>query len=851
MQRRFFRSSRFVALAILISCCALLQAQGAQTRAQQSPTSEARVGPMGSASSWFRTAEAAIAHGRRADAEQIAASHGAAAPEAAVVFAQLDADHGKYQDARTRLEPIVSRNPTSEAALELALVDRTIGQNDEAGKLLTGLVDAAVSSSDAAVLFRGARAAHALDHARDAKDLYLAAEKAGGDKVPIETELGRLFREKDNDPEALKSFQMVLTADPQWAPAAAELARLFEDDDPAKAADAASKAVAIDPELADPHLLLASLNLDEDRDPEAAAELNKVLAINPSQLDAHSMLAAIAYVKDDKAAYDAEVTRVLQINPKDGDLYRIIGEQSASHYRFEEAVVLTRKALVIDPADTEAEADLGMDLLRTGDEAGARASLEQAFKADDFNIVTYNLLQMLDRLDKFVTIKDGDFIFRMDPAEAPVLREYAIPLAHQAITTLSGRYGFTPAGPILVEIFPDHDDFAVRNLGLPGMIGVLGACFGKVVTLDSPEARHTPGMFNWQATEWHELTHVVTLQMSNQRIPRWLTEGISVYEEGRQRPEWGRDMDVAFARALDAGKVIKLKDLNAGFTKPDTISLAYYEASLLVDHLITTRGQAALNRFVRSFADGLTTDQALQKTLNLSMADLQVSFDRALDQRFGPMARALHDADKPMPTSLDQLRAYAAAHPDSFMGQLALGETLAAAGDPAAYAPLQHAAALVPPATGPESPHAVMAALAEKLGDSARAMKEYQALLNADHTNVEAARKLAALAAKASDEQMRAFALERVVSLDPFDASAHTALGQIALRQQNATLASREFHAALASGAPDKAAAHCDLAEAYLAAGRAADAKKEVLAAIEIAPAYERAQSLLLKISGR
>lgn len=842
---------RAFALAILIVGCALLQAQGAQTPAPQPSTSTARVGPMGSASSWFRTAEAAIAHGKRADAERMAISRGAADPDAAVVLAQLEIARGKYQDARTRLEPLAARNPTSEAALELALVDRTIGRNDEAGKLLSGLVDAAASSSDAALLFRGARAAHALDRARDAKTLYLAAEKAGGDPVPVETELGRLFREKDNAPEALKSFNMVLEADPQWAPADAGLARLLQDDDPAKAADAASKAIAIDPGLADPHLLLAGLDLDQDRNADATAELGKVLAINPSQLEAHALLAATAYVKDDKSTYEAEVARVLQINPSYGEVYRVTGEQAASHYRFEEAAALARKALQLDPSDTQAEADLGMHLLRIGDETGARDALERAFKADDFNVVTFNLLQMLDTLDKFVTIRDGDFVFKMDAAEAPVLREYAIPLAHEAMKTLSGRYGFAPTGPILVEIFPNHDDFAVRNLGLPGMIGVLGACFGKVVTLDSPHARNTPGAFNWQATLWHELTHVITLGMSNQRIPRWLTEGISVYEEGRQRPEWGRDMEVTFARALDRGKVLKLHDLNAGFTRPDTIGLAYYEASLLVDHIVTTRGQAALNRLVRSFADGIDTDQALQKTLNVSMADLQMSFDRSLEERFGAMARALHDADKPVSTSVDELRAAAAAHPDSFIAQLALGEALAGGGDQAAYAPLQRAAALVPQAIGPESPHAIMAALAEKLGDRARAMKEYEALLNADHTNVEAARTLANLAQSGGDDRTRAFALERIVSIDPFDPAAHTAWGQIAMKQQNAVLASREFHAALESGATDKAAAHCDLAEAYLAAGRGDDAKKEVLAAIEIAPSYERAQALLLKIAGK
>ncbi len=160
------------------------------------------------------------------------------------------------------------------------------------------------------------------------------------------------------------------------------------------------------------------------------------------------------------------------------------------------------------------------------------------------------------------------FVVRMQKDEAPVLQEYAVPLAHPAIDTLSKKYEFTPKGPLLIEIFPKHDDFAVRIAGLPGMIGALGVCFGRVVAMDSPRAR-PPGEFQWEATLWHELAHVVTLQMSKQRVPRWLTEGISVYEESVQRPEWGRDMETTFARAMDRGKVLKLKDLNAGFTRPE------------------------------------------------------------------------------------------------------------------------------------------------------------------------------------------------------------------------------------------------------------------------------------------
>ena len=137
------------------------------------------------------------------------------------------------------------------------------------------------------------------------------------------------------------------------------------------------------------------------------------------------------------------------------------------------------------------------------------------------------------------------------------MREPVEQLARKALADLGKRYNVTPNGPVLIEMFPRHDDFAVRTLGLPGMVGALGACFGRVVTLDSPRAR-PPGTFNWAATLWHELAHVVTLQLSNQRVPRWLTEGASVFEERRADASWGREGEIDFLRAYAAGKAIQL-----------------------------------------------------------------------------------------------------------------------------------------------------------------------------------------------------------------------------------------------------------------------------------------------------
>nr|MBA2260931.1 hypothetical protein [Acidobacteriota bacterium] len=502
-----------------------------------------------------------------------------------------------------------------------------------------------------------------------------------------------------------------------------------------------------------------------------------------------------------------------------------------------------------DPTAARSHGELAMHLLRTGDEVEARRALERSFSTDRFNRVTFNLLHMLDKLETFTVVEEEGVIVKMSPEEAPVLREYAVPMAREALRTLSAKYQFTPKGPILVEIFAVHDDFAVRNLGLPGMIGALGACFGRVITMDSPKAR-PPGEFSWQATLWHEMAHVVTLQMSKQRVPRWLTEGISVYEEGRARPEWGRDMEVAYAAALEKGKALPLKDLNSGFTSPETIALAYFQASVLVDHIVKTYGDDKLRALVTAYGDGLEADATMTKTLGVTMDQLQGGFDKTVDQRFGQLRAALKgapDMERLAAGGPDALRAAATANPGSFSLQLAYGRALASAKDTAAFGPLEKAAALVPVAIGEDSPHALMAQLADDLGDEPRAMSEYQKLLAQDHTAVQPARRLAALAEKLGNAEAAAIAFERLVALDPYDAAAHTGLGRLAMKKNQAEIAVREFKAAMALQPADRAAAHCDLGEAFLAVGRAPDAKREALAALELAPTYERAQELLLK----
>lgn len=766
-----------------------------------------------------------------------------------VLRAKAGAARGDYARAESVLQPFVAANPSGDAALELGLLQQVVGRRVEARRSLQLVMMGDQRTPTARDYVRAARAARALGRFDDANGFFRDADGLAPNDVAINTEWGDLFVEKYNNKDAARSFQEALKADPAYGPALLGMARALADQNPSQAAALAEQALKQNPIDPGAHLFLADMAIYQDKKKDALASIERVLAVNPKHLEALSMQAALAYVDGREQDYQAAVAAALKIHPTYGEIHRVVGSITAHYYRFDEAAEHVRKAIALDRDNVRAYADLGAHLMRTGDERNARRALETAFKADPWNVVTFNLLALLDTLEPFDTIREGDMVIRLHPDEAAVLRQYVPQLAKEAMAALSKQWEFTPKGPILIEMFPKHDDFAVRTLGLPGMIGALGACFGRVVTVDSPKARD-PGTFNWAETLWHEIAHVITLQLSDNRLPRWLSEGASVYEERRARPEWGREMDIPFARAMDRGKLIKLSELNSGFSNPETISLSYYQASLVVEHIAEVYGQARLRALVQAYADGSDTEVAIRKALGVEIDALQKTFDAFLEQRYAGMRRALAvpeglTADMP----LDAVKSVASANPGSYAAQMALGEALMESNPDGASAAFERAAQLIPNVTGEDSPYALIAAVAIKTGDKARAASALETLTSKGQTDIASARLMSTLVDGAREPARMQVALKRVVAVDPFDAAAHATLGRIDLDAKRVDEAIRMFRVALAAKPVDRAGAHADLAEALAEGGQRDEAKRQALAALEIAPTFTRAQDLLLRLA--
>ena len=244
-------------------------------------------------------------------------------------------------------------------------------------------------------------------------------------------------------------------------------------------------------------------------------------------------------------------------------------------------------------------------------------------------------------------------------------------------------------------------------------------------------------------------------------------------------------------------------------------------------------------------AQGLDTDAALKATINKDFGSMQAEFDKFLDRQFGALQKAVMvpaDADL-VKMPLPELRILAVANPDSYPVQIVYGRALRKAGQTdEAVQVFERAAKLIPIATGPDSPHAQLAEIANERKDRTRAIAELTSLVAADFNNVEAARDLAGLLKqeKVTDAARLTPVYQRITAVDPFDGEAHAMLGRLAMQRDDADTASREFRAAVSLAPVDRALALTDLAESYYKGGKRAEAKKQVLAALEVAPTYER-----------
>ena len=712
-----------------------------------------------------------------------------------------------------------------------------------------------------------AKACRALERFHDANNLFREAVRLDPEKLEIHVLWGDLFREKYNVAEARRSYEHVLKQNGKHVPALVGLAQTAGGRDAHEFLDSA---LGINSRSVSALVALAGLFSEDDRHNTAEDCLQQALQINPESTDAMALLAAIAILRDDDKTFQELEKKMATLSPGNGRFYARIAEICGRSYRFDKAVRMAQKAVALDPRHWNGHIILGMNLLRLGKETQGRFHLEEGFRGDPFNVWAMNMLKVLDVLEGFETLTTEHFIVRMHPSDADILWPYLKPLLEESWKTLSAKYDFRPQGPILIEVFSEYEDFAVRTSGLPDIGHLLGVCFGSAITLGSPRAHKPPGSINWQEVVWHEFAHVITLQMTNNKIPRWLSEGVSVFEESSGRPEWGRRQDIELVKAVQENRLIGLNRLNESFSRAKTLAdlnFAYYEASLLVEFIVERYGFETLKTLIYRFGTHAKRSDIFRSVFDVSLEELERSFFSWLNTRV-KMLNVYVAQDQPSalspfsvqmngdypPSSGDQknvmieaLRRQIEAQPRDFLAHLQLGLILYAAKDfEGAIHHLTIARDLLPAYSASPNPRQILAAIYEELGDTPAMIRELEALVDVQQHAYNACLKLGR-AAQINNEFNRAvYYLERAIAVNPYDQNVHRSLGAIAMQRSDYTTAIREYRVLLTLDETDPALANTDLAEAFLRNGNEVQAKRYALAALEIAPMFERAQDILL-----
>lgn len=507
--------------------------------------------------------------------------------------------------------------------------------------------------------------------------------------APVEAlvELADLYLVNHQDVDAKRWFKKASERNPHSADAifglAKQLAFRYDEEGAQKEAERALRENA---EHLPSLLFLAEIALGDGADAKAEELLARALAVNPASAEARGLRAALHYVRGASAEFEAEVRAVLARNKYASAPYRLTAQVLEDQRRFQEAYEMAARAVAADPRDWDAYFLAGRNAMNVGEDAKAEEYLTAAEKGDPFqNIFRTNFLEMYRGLAKFPVVKAGRFVVRLPPAEQEAYGPLVTRAMEESLAALEKKWSFEAEVPIYVSIFDRQEDFAARTTGMP-WFPALGACFGRTVTLDSPRAL-PPGQFGWRATLHHEFSHVITLQLSKGRVPRWLTEGISVYEERKVSPVWNREMERELADALASGEILPLATINNAFRGP-RVMFAYYQGGLMCELIERDFGFPALREMVRLFGEGMQTDAVVRKALGVEPAEF--------DRRFlGYVAEVLADV-KVLPRlsqdAMTKLRTRLRKEKDDTQGWLLLATAQAFRGDAAgALASLQNA----------------------------------------------------------------------------------------------------------------------------------------------------------------
>ncbi len=766
---------------------------------------------------------------------------------------------GRYEEARKSLEVGLRRYSSS---IHLRLIGRDVYRmNNESttadsmfasiGTLARG---ASWRYSDRANQITLGRFMHEMQaDARQILELFFDRAKALNPQyVEAYIAAADLALDKNDFQVASKELQEALKYDGDNPEILFRLARAFQSSDPEKTNEFLTKTLEINPRYIDGLLFVAENQIDAEQYELAEKTLAKVHAINEYEPRAWGYLAVIAHLRGHYLVEEACRAQALEPWRSNPEIDHLIGLKLSQKYRFDEGAQHQRRVLIIAPNYLPAKIQLSQDLLRLGLEEEGWQLAEEINSADGYNVLAHNMVTLQKEIAKFKTLERDGLIVRMDSREADVYGHDVLDLLSLAKAELGAKYEIEIEEPVIIEIFPAQKDFAIRTFGMPGGAGYLGVCFGKVITANSP-ASQGPNPPNWQSVLWHEFCHVITLQKTNNRMPRWLSEGISVYEEVQKNPAWGQAMTKQYRAMILGGALTPMSELSSAFMRPPSpvhLNFAYYESSLAIEFIVQEFGIDSLKRVLVDLSIGLPINETLPRH-TVVLEQLDKRFELFAIQRANDLAP---DADwgefeKEQFVNVSAVDEFLKEHPNHFAGlqakvaMLIENESLAEA-----IEPLEQMIDLFPNNADNSSTYEMLAMVYRKLDQPEKEREVLESLATLDSDNLEAYRRLIEMAQARQDWEAVRLNANRFLAVNPLLRHPHQSLAQSAEKLESVDDSIRSYRALLNFETTDFAETHYRLAVQLKKKKDFVAARRQVLLALEEAPRYRAAHQLYLEI---
>jgi len=634
------------------------------------------------------------------------------------------------------------------------------------------------------------------------------------------------------------------------------LAKAFYNSDRGAMIKSLDAALYLNPNHVPALLLLAEHQIDCEDYAAASKSLDRASAVNPRHPETWAYRCVLAHlatpdpVGGSKAVEQtrANALKDWSTNPQ---VDYLIGRKLSQDYRAASGAAYQRQALKFDPDYLPAKIQLAQDLLRLGHEDEGWKLADEVHNRDAYNVQAYNLVNLRDHLSKFKTLQGGKFLLRMDEREAALCGDMVVDLLQQARSQLCEKYGLELGHSVIVELFPEQQDFAVRTFGLPGGDGFLGVCFGNVITANSPKAERP---FNWQATLWHEFCHVVTLNLTRNKMPRWLSEGISVYEESQRNPTWGQQMNPQYRKMILGAELTPISNLSAAFLNPPSpmhLQFAYYESALVVEFLVERFGYKTLQAILADLAKGEQINAAISRCA-APLAEIEKKFKVFARKRAEDLAPDVdwEQAEKGQLDTTDRqaLAEWLAKHPNNFWALTLYAKNLLADRKwTDAKEPLKKLIALYPEYSGDDNGYLLLAEAHRNLGETEQERQVLSKLAIISANTTYAYGRLMEIAMQEKNWQDVIENGQRYMAVYPLLPSLHWQLGRANEEVGRDEQAIESYRRLLLLDPADPADVNYRLGR-LLEHTDPAVAKRHVLLALAEAPRFRQAHRLLLKL---